>query len=144
MLLSLIVSIVVAIYLFIAFGPLAGGVAAVTVLGQGVVLRAIITANNMVEKTRQVMAQAAAGRLDVRVLDIRGKSNVSQLMHDTNHLLDQTEAFAREAGAALEYAARGKYFRKILLRGITGDFINYAAVVNDGLDAMGKKNRGLC
>ncbi|WP_417790227.1 methyl-accepting chemotaxis protein [Terasakiella pusilla] len=139
MVFSLIVSVAVAIYLFVEFGPVAGGIAALSVIVQVFALRAIITANNMVEKTRQVMTQAAAGRLDVRVLDIRGRSTVSQLMHDTNHLLDQTEAFAREAGAALEYASKGKYFRKILLRGITGDFINYAAVVNDGLDAMGKK-----
>ncbi|NVJ91676.1 MAG: chemotaxis protein [Methylocystaceae bacterium] len=136
---SLIVTIGLTVYLFVGDGLLAGGLGCLVVLVQLVSLRAVIRANNMIERVSMVCESASKGKLDVRVLNVQGSSNLAKLMHNVNHLLDQMEAFARESGAALEYAARGKYFRKIILRGISGDFINYAAVVNGGLNAMDKR-----
>lgn len=98
-------------------------------------------AENTINRVNRVVSEAAAGRLDSRIVGVKSYGNIRELVTGVNHLLDQAEAFAKEAGAALEYASRGKYFRKILLRGITGDFITYAAVVNAGLEAMDKKTK---
>jgi len=93
----------------------------------------------LIDKAADVMTQAAAGNLGVRILDIREHGPVGEMHHGINQLLDVTEAFAREAGAALDFAARGEYYRKILPRGMQGDFATHAMIVNRGLDAMKDK-----
>ncbi|RTL28011.1 MAG: methyl-accepting chemotaxis protein, partial [Rhodocyclaceae bacterium] len=40
------------------------------------------------------------------------------------------DAFVREASASMDYASRGKYFRKILARGLPGSFRHSATVIN--------------
>jgi methyl-accepting chemotaxis protein len=96
---------------------------------------------SMVGKASHVCALAASGELGTRILGIRGRGELSAMQRDINHLLDVTEAFAREAGAALLYASEGAYYRKILERGMVGDFGTYARKVNEGLSAMDHRTR---
>lgn len=138
---ALVASVGVAIYLFTVMGAAAAAPVLLLILVQAASVYRTVQANNMVEKIRCVARDAASGKMDSRVLSIHGSGNIQKLMHDVNHLLDQMEAFSKEAGAALEYASRGRYFRKILLHGMNGDFSTYARVVNDGLDAMGQKTK---
>lgn len=53
-----------------------------------------------------------------------------------NHLLDVADAFVREAGASMQQVAQGTYYRKILLRGLPGDFRTSAERVNAATDEM--------
>jgi hypothetical protein len=53
-----------------------------------------------------VCKAAADGDLEQRVLHIRTGTDTGDMLHNLNHLLDMTDAFVREAGAALEHAAR--------------------------------------
>ena len=64
--------------------------------------------------------QAAAGNLEPRVLYTQGSGDVARLCRAVNHMLDMTDPFLREVGASLEYASRGKFFRRVLLRGMRG------------------------
>src|SRR5581483_11103215 len=53
-----------------------------------------------------------------------------------NHAFDITDAFVREAGAALDSAARGKFFRQVLLRGMPGAFRESARLINEASAKM--------
>jgi methyl-accepting chemotaxis protein len=138
-LVGLAIALFAAVAAFVADDILVGIIMIGAALSQIFTYLYVTRSVRAINKIYNVTRFASEGRLDTRILDISGKGEIVKLMHNINHLLDQTEAFARESGAALDYASRGKYFRKILLRGISGDFISYAGVVNKGLDAMGKK-----
>ena len=93
------------------------------------------------EKLSGPMAQAAQGQLGVRILRTDQAGRYKPVLDDLNDLLDVIEAYARESAAALEYASRNKYFRKIQLTGMPGDLEGYSGIVNQGLDAMDRKSR---
>ncbi|WP_085375084.1 methyl-accepting chemotaxis protein [Magnetospirillum sp. ME-1] len=90
-----------------------------------------------------VLSQAAEGRLRVRVLGIRGHGTIGELLRNINRLLDQTEAFAKEADAAMHAAAEGRFYRNIVGKGLRGEFIRYSHDVNKTLGVMGESNAKL-
>lgn len=94
---------------------------------------------NLIDKAIAVTNRAADGDLNARIMDVSPFGPMGQLHDGINQLLDVTESFAREAGAALEFASRGEYYRKILPRGMVGDFSMHSSIVNNGLDAMERK-----
>jgi methyl-accepting chemotaxis protein len=81
---------------------------------------------------------AAAGKLEARILHIQGSGEIARLSHAINHLLDMTDAFLREAGASLEYTSRGKFFRRVLLRGMRGSFRSASEAINQANDTMAR------
>lgn len=91
----------------------------------------------------QVMEQAALGNLEPRVLRIGGHPEVCKLLHGINQMLDMTDAFVREAGASLGAASEGKFFRKVLERGMRGTFGRGAVIINDATDVMAETSRKL-
>jgi methyl-accepting chemotaxis protein len=82
---------------------------------------------------------ARSGDFSLRVMRVDGGPEAEGLRHAVNHLVDVTDAFVREAGASMQYVAAGKYFRKILLRGLPGDFRASAERVNDAVTGMGRR-----
>jgi methyl-accepting chemotaxis protein len=92
--------------------------------------------NGNINKAITVLNEAAEGRLRARVVNVRGGGNIGNMLHALNRLLDQTEAFAKEANAAMVAAAERRYHRKILGRGLRGEFQRYAESVNRTLDRM--------
>lgn len=91
------------------------------------------------ETIATVCERAAAGDLSARVTDTESHGELAPVMHGLNRLLDRTDAFIREAGASLTYAAEGKYYRTFLLRGMPGDFRRGAEVINTARGAMQAK-----
>ena len=100
-----------------------------------------ILAHNEVESVGKAVAQAlsAAGDND-RVVVVDSASE------------DDTAARARQAGAevvrgplgkgaAMRFAAEGRYFRRIVMTGMLGEFGAYARSINAGLEAMDGKSR---
>ncbi|NVK17482.1 MAG: methyl-accepting chemotaxis protein [Methylocystaceae bacterium] len=92
-----------------------------------------------IRRSSEILRSAAQGDLNVRVLNLERKDEIGELQQAINKLLDRTEAFAREAGAALKYAARDEFFRTILPEGMVGSFARRANIVNQGLRAMDEK-----
>ena len=90
-------------------------------------------------RSSEIARAAANGDLNVRVLQITRQDEVGDFQQSINKLLDRTEAFTREAGAALKYASRDEFFRTILPEGMVGSFAVRANIVNDGLNAMDEK-----
>ena len=88
------------------------------------------------KKAEAVCKEAAKGNLEARIVDIEKFGEIGSLLEAINNMLDQTDAFVREAGASLQYASAGKFFRPFLLRGMHGDFRRGAMVINAAREDM--------
>ncbi|MFN4276066.1 MAG: methyl-accepting chemotaxis protein [Ferrovibrio sp.] len=93
----------------------------------------------VLDELSTVCDKAAAGDLSVRVVDTQSHGDLAPVLQSLNRLLDRTDAFIRESGASLTYAAEGKFFRPFLLRGMPGDFRRGAQVINNAREAMHQK-----
>ena len=96
----------------------------------------LLRQSGSIAKANDALAAAANGALRARVLGIEGKGDIGRLLVNTNRLLDQFEAFGKEADAAMIAAAEARYYRKILPKGFRGDFLTYANNINVTLDKM--------
>ena len=87
--------------------------------------------------------EAANGNLEVRLLHCEDADKSSVVSHAVNHLLDMTDAFLREAGATLEHAGEGKFFRRVLLRGMRGTFRHKSHLINEATGKMARNAASL-
>jgi methyl-accepting chemotaxis protein len=88
-----------------------------------------------------VSSEAAQGNLEPRILHYDDSSQFRELARSVNHLLDMTDAFLREVGAALEHASQGKYFRRVLLRGMRGTFRHKSQMINAATETMARNTQ---
>ncbi|PWC55517.1 methyl-accepting chemotaxis protein [Azospirillum sp. TSO22-1] len=100
----------------------------------------IADARAKIYRAGAVMEAAEKGDLQPRVLHVPGDDALAVMLRNTNRLLDRVEAFGKEANAAMQYAAQGRYFRRIVMTGMVGDFAVYAGHVNQGLAAMERRS----
>ncbi len=84
----------------------------------------------------EVTSAAAQGNLEARLLGCDDSTILGPVARSVNHLLDMTDAFLREAGAALEHASHGKFFRRVLLRGMRGTFRDKSQLINAATETM--------
>ena len=84
----------------------------------------------------KVCSEASRGNLEARILGYEKEDELGTMINAINHMLDITDAFVRESRAALEYASKGKFFRRVLLRGLPGSFRNAARIINSGTEEM--------
>ncbi|MCB0321094.1 MAG: HAMP domain-containing protein, partial [Bdellovibrionales bacterium] len=77
-----------------------------------------------------VCQAAANGDFEARVLHTEGEFELATLGRAINQMLDITDAFIRESRAALQHASQGKYYRRVLLRGLPGTFRHAAKEIN--------------
>ena len=89
-----------------------------------------------IARAADVCEAAANGNLEERVLGYPREGDLGRMMSRLNHLLDMTDAFVREAGASLEHAAHGKFFRRVIERGMRGSFKHGAGLINAATDQM--------
>jgi len=86
----------------------------------------------------KLASEAAQGNLEVRLLHCDESEQLRELARSFNHLLDMSDAFLREVGAALDHASQGKYFRRVLLRGMRGTFRHKSQLINDAMEKMAR------
>lgn len=96
-----------------------------------------------IARAASVCKEASNGNLEARILGYDREDELGDIIHGINHLLDITDAFVREARASLEYASQGKFFRRVLLRGLPGTFRHAAQVINKATDEMSVGARAL-
>jgi methyl-accepting chemotaxis protein len=89
-----------------------------------------------VRQAATVCENVKAGNLEARILGYSEDDDLGRLFHAINDMLDITDAFVRESRAALEYASQGKFFRRVILRGLPGSFRNAAQVINAGTEDL--------
>jgi methyl-accepting chemotaxis protein len=87
-----------------------------------------------------VAQEAAKGVLEVRLVQFREGGELGRLAGHINRLLDLTEAFTKEAHAAMESANDRKYYRRIVPTGLRGGFVFYAGAINNSLALMEKRD----
>lgn len=96
-----------------------------------------------IRKAAVVCREASKGNLEARILGYSKDDDLGELFRSLNHMLDITDAFVRESRASLEYAARGKFFRRVLLRGLPGTFRSAAMTINAGTEEMERGAKAL-
>jgi len=85
------------------------------------------------------MRAVARGDFEARLVDIREGGNIGELVHAVNELIDRSDAFVREAAAAMECVSCGQYYRRIVERGMLGGFLTGARVINAATQAIEAK-----
>ncbi|MFI7546323.1 methyl-accepting chemotaxis protein [Actinoplanes sp. NPDC049599] len=86
----------------------------------------------------EVCARAAAGDFEARLPAIGESAEAQAARNALNRLLDKTDGFVREAGAALGAAAEGRYHRHFLPRGMEGGFRDAAARIAESTAEMSR------
>lgn len=90
-----------------------------------------------VAELQRVLEAGSAGDLEARVdADLMADEAQRRLAHRLNHLLDMTDAYVRESRAALGAARDGRFWRRVLERGLHGSFALGARTINDASSAM--------
>ena len=89
-----------------------------------------------IKKMANVCEAASQGDLEARLLHIDIDGDLERALRSVNGLLDYTDAFVRESKASLTAAANGKFFRKVLLKGMLGSFKQASEVINSAGEKM--------
>ncbi len=98
---------------------------------------------DVLERVIRVTSEAAQGNLEARLIGCEDSELLGGVAHSINHLLDMTDAFLREAGASLEHASHGKFFRRVLLRGMRGTFRHKSQLINEATEKMAQNAASL-
>jgi methyl-accepting chemotaxis protein len=88
------------------------------------------------QQIEAICARAAQGDMSGRVLHLKRYGDLSPTLAAFNRLLDLTDAYIRESGASLSFAAQGKYYRPFLPTGMVGQFRQGADIINGARQAM--------
>ena len=89
-----------------------------------------------VKKLADVCEAACHGDLEARLLHVDVDGDLERALLSVNGLLDYTDAFVRESKASLSAAAQGKFFRKVLLKGMCGTFRQASEMINSAGEKM--------
>ena len=93
-------------------------------------------ADDVLHLITDVCRRAAAGDLEARLPSIGDSAEAIAARTALNNLLDTSDAFVREAGAASAAAAEGRFHRRFLTRGLQGAFKAAAEQISASIVAM--------
>ncbi|RAU23985.1 chemotaxis protein [Paramagnetospirillum kuznetsovii] len=125
-------------WIMVALAVLSGGALFVLTIGSH---RKRLEIIDLIERGEKVASQAAQGDFNARVLLIGRKDELGRMMIGFNRVLDLTEEFAKDAGAAMKMAGQKQYFRHIPLQGLRGDYLGYAEGINKVLADMDARDQ---
>lgn len=94
-------------------------------------------------KAVRVCEEASKGNLEARLTLCEEEGDIKILVDTINHMLDCTDAFLREARASLEHASHGKFFRRVILRGMLGSFRAASETINQDIQTMSRRDAAL-
>jgi methyl-accepting chemotaxis protein len=95
----------------------------------------------ILRRAATIAGTAARGDLEARILEVPESGVVGILQCGLNDVLDISDAFVREASGSMRYVSEGKYFRKVLLRGLPGAFAHAARTMNEATAATDARIR---
>ncbi|SEH34870.1 methyl-accepting chemotaxis protein [Magnetospirillum fulvum] len=81
----------------------------------------------------------ARGDFEARLVGIDEAGIVGELKDSINELIDRTDSFVREATASMGSVSRGSYYRRIIERGMLGNFLVGARMINSATAAIEQK-----
>ena len=107
-------------------------------------IQALRRATTSIVKAVYVAERAASGDLNARILGINGSGPISELMHNINRLMDQTEVFTRESSAAMQMGRRWQIFSPHSVDRKPWQFPDAIQVFQQGPRGHGRKNPHVC
>ena len=90
-----------------------------------------------------VCERASRGDAEARIMVLDASTDLGRMGVAINHLLDMSDAFVREASAAMAHCSREQFHRPILLRGLHGGFRQSSLVINEAGRKMRENSRQL-
>ncbi len=97
--------------------------------------------SSALKRAAKVCTAASTGDLEARIFELPEAGAVGDMQRGINNMLDIADAFVREAAGSADYVSRGKYFRRVLLRGLPGAFANAAQTLNASTETMERRVR---
>ena len=94
------------------------------------------------QRTITVCKSLRAGDFDARIVHIKEKGDLGDLLWAINEMTDSMDAFVREATASMEYVSRNLYFRRILEDGMKGSLLNGSRIMNGATESVALKMNG--
>ncbi len=94
--------------------------------------------DEVLRRIAEVCRRAAAGDLEARLPSLGDSADAVDARRSLNNLLDMSDAFVREAGAASAAAAEGRFHRRILTRGLHGAVRSAAEQISASVEAMSR------
>jgi len=88
------------------------------------------------KKIADACDRVARGDLEARILGCDDEGEIGRVVHGLNRLLDITDAFVREARATLDEASHGRFYRRVIVRGLPGTFREAAELINAATEKM--------
>ncbi len=89
-----------------------------------------------INEATNVAQKVSKGEFEFRITHIPNVPIYKELFWGINNMLDQLEAFMREVRTAVEYSHSGKFFRKVMPKGLKGSFAINAEDINIAINAM--------
>ncbi|MBL8211351.1 MAG: hypothetical protein JNK87_11595 [Bryobacterales bacterium] len=96
-----------------------------------------------IAKIAAACASIAEGDLEVRLIKAPDHEALRRAVNSINHMLDQTDAFVREARVSLDAASRGRFHRRFVLRGMLGSFRAGAERINNASSQIARQSQAL-
>ena len=95
------------------------------------------SSSTLMQEMKSVVDAAAMGDLEGRVTHIpEDGSDISEFAWSINNMLDQTEAFMRDAATTIEAASNGKTYRVAFPQGLHGIFHYTSAKINEAITSI--------
>ncbi len=113
-----------------------GSVALAGILVCGIGIISSRQSNRWIDRATQVCGAISRGDFEQRLVLVSAPKQLEALLDEINNMIDLCDAFVREAGAAMDYVSRHKYFRHILPTGMRGQFRRQAVTINNATNAM--------
>jgi len=95
--------------------------------------------SDLMQKMKKVVDDASKGNLEGRVTNIpTDGSNISTFAWSINNMLDQVEAFMRDAATTIEASSNGKTYRIAFPQGLHGIFHATSSKINDAIESISR------
>ena len=117
-------------------GAVCAGIAALSAIVCFVFLAKI---ERWIRRTTDVAKGISKGDFEQRLTLIDESGSLGRMLWSINNMIDMSDAFVREAGAAMQAVEQGKFFRLIRPEGLHGMYLQNAKEINEATASMGKR-----
>ncbi len=105
----------------------------------GIAFSAFKATNRTIKLFSDSMKQFGTGDFEARIVPNRESGELGKAIDAANDTFDRVDAFVRESNATMKAINENRFYRKILLDGLGGEFERGASYINDASDGTAKK-----
>lgn len=106
----------------------------------GVIFHACLKISRMMKQAQTVCENISKGNFESRIIGNTEKSGpFYHMIHALNDAADSADAFIRESSAAMTAMSESRFYRKIMMEGMVGEFGRAATLVNEASSSTENK-----